>query len=123
MPPMKSLILHVTFCVGGVVSPLAANVLLHGIVDNWFVKEVARRIPTARIFRYADDIIMTFEREKDAEKVLAVTRKRFAKFKRIKESLPLIPQDPWPEHALGQYAPTVARIVARRRIFMMSTNE
>ena len=50
-------------------------------------------------------------------------RKWLAKFKRIKESLPLIPQDPWPEHALGQYAPTVARIVARRRIFMMSTNE
>lgn len=65
---------------GGVISPLLANILLHGLVDKWFIDEVLPRVPEAKLCRYADDIIMTFRSERDAKRILAVTRKRFTKF-------------------------------------------
>jgi len=65
---------------GGVVSPLLANIFLHEVVDNWFTKEVRPRFQGAAMFRYADDIVMAFNSEREAAKVLAVTRKRFEKY-------------------------------------------
>ena len=65
---------------GGVVSPLLANIFLHEVVDKWFRNEVQPRVSGARMFRFADDIVMVFSRKEQAEKVLEVTRKRFEKF-------------------------------------------
>jgi RNA-directed DNA polymerase len=66
---------------GGVISPLLANILLHDVFDAWFVRDVTpalygRAVPA----RYADDIVVVFENERDAQRFLAVLPKRFGKF-------------------------------------------
>lgn len=66
---------------GGVISPLLANIYLHDVFDEWFVREVqpALRGQAAPI-RYADDLVVLFERKEDAERFLAVLPKRFGKY-------------------------------------------
>jgi group II intron reverse transcriptase/maturase len=66
---------------GGVASPLLANVVLHHVLDEWFVNEVQPRM-TGRGFlvRFADDFIIGFETEADARRVMAVLPKRFGRF-------------------------------------------
>ena len=42
--------------VGGVISPLLANVFLHYVLDTWFRQEVQPRLcGRAHLIRYADD--------------------------------------------------------------------
>lgn len=66
---------------GGVISPLLSNIYLHEVLDKWFVDSVQPAC-SGRTFivRYADDFIMGFEHLKDAQKVLRVIAKRFARF-------------------------------------------
>jgi RNA-directed DNA polymerase len=66
---------------GGVISPILANIYLHHVMDEWFVKEVQPRM-RGRCFliRYADDIIVGCEREDDARRVMEVLPKRFERF-------------------------------------------
>lgn len=66
---------------GGVISPLLANVYLHEVLDVWFETEVRQRM-RGRSFmvRYADDAVLVFERKDDAERVMAVIGKRFARY-------------------------------------------
>ena len=66
---------------GGVISPLLANVFLHEVLDAWFHEQVLPRLRgRARLVRYADDAVLLFEREEDANRVLEVLSKRFARF-------------------------------------------
>lgn len=66
---------------GGVVSPLAANVYLHYVLDVWFAEEVRPRLKGhAFLIRYADDAVMGFAREDDARRVQDVLPKRFGKY-------------------------------------------
>ena len=66
---------------GQIISPLLANVYLHFVLDEWFEDVVKPRLKgQAFAIRYADDGLLCFERREDAEKVLAVLPKRFAKF-------------------------------------------
>jgi group II intron reverse transcriptase/maturase len=66
---------------GGVISPLLANIYLHEVLDTWFEGEVVPRLHgKARLFRYADDAVMLFEKEEEARKVLEVLAKRFEKY-------------------------------------------
>lgn len=66
---------------GGVASPLLANIYLHEVLDKWFVEMVKPRLKGwSRIFRYADDFILIFEKESDARRVEEVVAKRFAKY-------------------------------------------
>jgi RNA-directed DNA polymerase len=66
---------------GGVISPLLANIFLHEVVDEWFVRDVQQRLSgRALLVRYADDMVFAFERQDDAERVRAVLAKRFAKY-------------------------------------------
>jgi len=66
---------------GQIISPLLANVYLHFVLDKWFADVVKPRLKgRAFAIRYADDGLLCFERREDAEKVLAVLPKRFAKF-------------------------------------------
>ncbi len=72
---------EVIHCVGGVVSPLLANVYLHYVLDlwaDWWRKRQARG--DVIIVRFADDFIVGFEYREDAELFLAGLRERFAKF-------------------------------------------
>jgi group II intron reverse transcriptase/maturase len=66
---------------GASVSPLLANVYLHYVLDLWV--EWWRRQPgrgDVIIVRWADDFIVGFELEEDAQEFLAELRERFARF-------------------------------------------
>ena len=64
---------------GGVISPLLANIFLHYVLDEWFVREVQPRL-SGRVFliRFADDFVIGCEREVDARRLMEVLPKRFA---------------------------------------------
>ena len=66
---------------GGVISPLLANIFLHHVLDDWFVKDVQPRMRgRCFIVRFADDFIIGFEHEWEARKVMDVLPKRFGRF-------------------------------------------
>jgi RNA-directed DNA polymerase len=66
---------------GGVVSPIISNVYLHEVLDKWFIESVQPRCGGHTFMvRFADDFIMGFERLEDAQKVMRVIDKRFARF-------------------------------------------
>jgi len=66
---------------GGVISPMLANIYLHYVLDVWFEQEVQPRLQgRAFLIRYADDFVMGFACEEDAQRVLAVLPKRFGKY-------------------------------------------
>ena len=52
--------------VGGVISPLLANIFLHYVLDVWFEQEVKPRLKGhAYLIRYADDFVIGFANERD----------------------------------------------------------
>jgi group II intron reverse transcriptase/maturase len=66
---------------GGVISPMLANIFLHDVLDDWYVKEVKPRLKgKSFLLRFADDFIIGFEKEEDAVRVKEVLFKRFARF-------------------------------------------
>ena len=66
---------------GGVISPVLANIFLHYVLDEWFVKEVKPRMRgRCFIVRFADDFIIGCEREDDARRVMEVLPKRFGQY-------------------------------------------
>lgn len=66
---------------GGVISPLLANIYLHEVLDEWFVRDVRPRLRgQATLVRYADDFVFIFERQDDAMRILDVLPERFGKY-------------------------------------------
>jgi len=66
---------------GGVISPLLANIYLHYVLDEWWANEVQPRLRgRSEMVRYADDLVMVFEHERDARRVHAVLALRLAKY-------------------------------------------
>jgi len=66
---------------GGVLSPLLSNIYLHYVLDEWFKDEVKPRLKgKAFLVRYADDFVLGFQLQSDAERVLEVLPKRFGKY-------------------------------------------
>jgi group II intron reverse transcriptase/maturase len=67
---------------GGVISPVLANIFLHHVLDEWFEREVQPRLRgTSFLTRFADDWIIGCELEADAQRLMAVLPKRFARFR------------------------------------------
>jgi group II intron reverse transcriptase/maturase len=67
---------------GGVVSPILANIFLHHVLDEWFVKEIRPRLKgRGFLIRFADDFVIGCELEEDARRLMAVLPKRFSRFK------------------------------------------
>ncbi len=66
---------------GSVASPQLANIYLHYVLDLW-AERWRRHEATGDmiIVRYADDVVVGFEREADARRFLAAMRERFAAF-------------------------------------------
>ena len=66
---------------GQIISPLLANVYLHFVLDQWIEREVKPRL-RGKVFliRYADDAVLCFQYREDAEKVMNVLPKRFARY-------------------------------------------
>ena len=66
---------------GGVISPMLSNIYLHEVLDVWFEQVIKPRLKgKAFLIRFADDFVMGFERQEDAQRVLAVLPKRFEKY-------------------------------------------
>ena len=66
---------------GGCVSPILANIYLHEVLDEWFTRQVAPRlVGRAHLIRYADDAVIIFAQERDAQRVFDVLSKRLAKY-------------------------------------------
>src|SRR6202521_1078655 len=66
---------------GQTISPLLANIYLHYVLDEWFENEVKPRLKgTAHEIKFADDAVLCFQYREDAEKVMEVLPKRFAKY-------------------------------------------
>lgn len=66
---------------GGVVSPLLANVYLHEVMDRWFERIVKPELKgEGFLIRYADDLVIVFSCEQDAQRVMQVLPKRFVKY-------------------------------------------
>jgi RNA-directed DNA polymerase len=65
---------------GSTLSPILGNVYLHHVLDTWFEQEVQPRLHgRATLVRYADDLVICFERKDDADRVMTVLPKRMAK--------------------------------------------
>jgi RNA-directed DNA polymerase len=62
---------------GAVISPLLANVYLHHVLDRW-VMEWRKKYATGDIImvRYADDFVLGFQHQKEAERFLAQLQER-----------------------------------------------
>ena len=65
--------MQVVTCVGGVRSPLLANLFLHYAFDAWMQRE----FPGVQFERYADDAIVHCRSERQAQSVLEAIRGRF----------------------------------------------
>ena len=66
---------------GGLISPILANVYLHYVRDLWFEKAVKPRLRgEAYYVRYADDFLIMFQYEADAESVMNALADRLGKF-------------------------------------------
>src|ERR1700730_2680998 len=66
---------------GQTISPLLANIYLHYVLDEWFEEVVKPRLRgEAHEIRFADDAVLCFQYREDAEKVMNVLLKRFAKY-------------------------------------------
>ncbi len=66
---------------GSVIGPSIANIYLHYVMDEWFIKEVSPRL-RGRCFlvRFTDDAVLGFEFEEDARRVREVLFKRLNKY-------------------------------------------
>jgi RNA-directed DNA polymerase len=66
---------------GGVLSPVLANIFLPHVREEWFEREVQpRRKGRSFLTRFADDGVSGCELEADAQKIMGVLPKRFARF-------------------------------------------
>ena len=66
---------------GGLISPVLANVYLHYVLDLWFEKAVKPKLRgEAYYVRYADDFLILFQYENEAQKVMQALKPRLGKF-------------------------------------------
>jgi group II intron reverse transcriptase/maturase len=66
---------------GSILSPLLGNIYLHTVLDRWFESDVRPRLRgRALLVRYADDLVIGFERRDDAERVMKVLSQRLGRF-------------------------------------------
>ena len=62
---------------GGVISPLLSNLYLHYVLDKWLTNQY----PQIAFVRYADDIVVHCNNEKEANQILDTIRKRLQECK------------------------------------------
>jgi Retron-type reverse transcriptase len=66
---------------GGVISPLLANIYLHEVLDDWFVRDVQPALSgRANLVRFADDFVAIFDRKDEAQRFLELLPARFGAF-------------------------------------------
>ena len=63
------------------VSPILANIFLHYVLDDWFVKVVRPRMKgKCFLIRFADDFVIGCTLESDARRIMEVLPKRLGRF-------------------------------------------
>ena len=66
---------------GSTLSPLLGNIYLNHVLDQWFERDVRPRLRgRAYLTRYADDLVIGFEHQDDAERVMIALGKRMARY-------------------------------------------
>jgi len=66
---------------GSVISPILSNIYLHYVLDEWFSEQIQPLLKGKSFtVRWADDFILGFTDKSDAERVMEVLPKRFAKY-------------------------------------------
>jgi len=66
----------------GSLSQLLSNIYLRYVLDEWYHEQVRPLLKEdSFLIRWADDFIMGFTRKEDAQRVMEVLPKRFARFK------------------------------------------
>ena len=66
---------------GSTLSPLLGNIYLHYVLDEWFEREVQPKLRgKAQLIRYADDFVIAFERQDDAEQVQGMLGPRLERY-------------------------------------------
>jgi len=66
---------------GSVLSPLLGNVYLHYALDRWFERSIKPRLRgQATLVRYADDFVIGFEYQDDAQRVMDALGERLGHF-------------------------------------------
>jgi group II intron reverse transcriptase/maturase len=66
---------------GSSLSPLLGNVYLHHVLDVWFEREVRPLLHgRCALVRYADDFVLCFAQEEDAQRVWTMLEERFKAF-------------------------------------------
>ncbi|MCW5583201.1 MAG: group II intron reverse transcriptase/maturase [Gammaproteobacteria bacterium] len=66
---------------GSIVSPIIANIYMHYVIDEWFdeIKHKSMRGKADQV-RYADDMVFTFEWQREAKRFYEVLPKRLKKY-------------------------------------------
>ena len=66
---------------GATLSPMLGNIYLHHVLDVWLDREVKPRLRGKTcLVRYADDLVIGFERPEEAEMVMAMLQQRMAEY-------------------------------------------
>lgn len=66
---------------GSVLSPMLGNIYLHHVLDVWLDRDVRPQLRGKTcLARYADDLVIGFERREEAEKVMVMLRERMAAY-------------------------------------------
>jgi len=66
---------------GSVLSPMLGNIYLHHVLDVWLDREVKPRLRGKTcLVRYADDLVIGFQRPEEAEMVMAMLKQRMAEY-------------------------------------------
>jgi RNA-directed DNA polymerase len=66
---------------GSVLSPMLGNIYLHHVLDVWLDREVKPRLRGKTcLVRYADDLVIGFQRPEEAEMVMAMLQQRMAEY-------------------------------------------
>lgn len=66
---------------GSLCSPILANIFAHAVIDEWFEDIVKRHCGReVALFRYADDLVICCEDDRDADRVLKALRQRLERF-------------------------------------------
>jgi len=66
---------------GSVCSPIIANIFAHFVIDEWVESVVKPRcVGAVKMVRYADDIVICCQYNKDAERIKLALGKRLAKY-------------------------------------------
>jgi RNA-directed DNA polymerase len=67
---------------GSICSPILANIFAHYVIDVWFEDVVQPRCAgRVQLYRYADDMIVCCQYERDAQRILRALEKRLAKYR------------------------------------------